>query len=132
MTSRMSNERSSSTNHVEREQEAVVDKNHAFSHVKGVKGIAQEIEVRTSYEQGNSDEELAKRAIHSLGWNVSIPDNKVQVKVQQGWVTLTGEVRGAHKAQVGLNPAGRPAETFPAYCRPMAHSTSHVRRTRPI
>lgn len=62
------------------------------AHVKGVKGIAQEIEVRTSYEQGNSDEELAKRAIHSLGWNVSIPDNKVQVKVQQGWVTLTGEV----------------------------------------
>ncbi|PJI53084.1 hypothetical protein CTI14_33390, partial [Methylobacterium radiotolerans] len=26
------------------------------------------------------------------GWNVSIPDNKVQVKVQHGWVTLTGEV----------------------------------------
>lgn len=62
------------------------------AHVKGVKGIAQELEVRTGYEQGNSDEELAKRAITSIGWNVSIPDNKVQVKVQHGWVTLTGEV----------------------------------------
>ncbi len=60
--------------------------------MKGVKGIAQELEVRTGYEQGNSDEELAKRAITSIGWNVSIPDNKVQVKVQHGWVTLTGEV----------------------------------------
>ncbi|WP_059371388.1 BON domain-containing protein [Achromobacter sp. PD1] len=62
------------------------------AHVKGVKGIAQEIEVRTKYEQGNSDDELAKRALNSIGWNSSIPDNKVQVKVQQGWVTLSGEV----------------------------------------
>lgn len=62
------------------------------AHVKGVKGIAQEIEVRTGYEQGNSDDELAKRALNSIGWNVSIPGDKVQVKVQQGWVTLSGEV----------------------------------------
>lgn len=62
------------------------------AHVKGVKGIAQDIEVRTSYEQGNSDDELAKRALNTIGWNVSIPDGKVQVKVQQGWVTLNGEV----------------------------------------
>ncbi|NMK46469.1 BON domain-containing protein [Achromobacter sp. Bel] len=61
-------------------------------HVKGVKGIAEDIEVRTNYEQGSSDDELAKRALSSIGWNVSVPDSKVQVKVQQGWVTLSGEV----------------------------------------
>lgn len=68
------------------------DAEKVAAHVKGVRGIAQDIEVRTGYEQGNSDDELAKRALNSIGWNASIPDNKVQVKVQQGWVTLTGEV----------------------------------------
>ncbi|MFY3551546.1 BON domain-containing protein [Achromobacter insolitus] len=68
------------------------DAEKVAAHVKGVRGIAQDIEVRTGYEKGNSDDELAKRALNSIAWNVSIPDNKVQVKVQQGWVTLTGEV----------------------------------------
>ncbi|AOU93363.1 BON domain-containing protein [Achromobacter ruhlandii] len=61
--------------------------------VKGVKGIAQDIEVRASYEHGNSDEELARRALHSIAWNVAVPDNQVQVKVQHGWITLGGAVR---------------------------------------
>lgn len=68
------------------------DAEKIVTHVKGVKGIAQDIEVRTDYQQGNSDDELAKRALTSIGWNVSVPDNKVRVKVQQGWVTLSGEV----------------------------------------
>ena len=60
--------------------------------VKGVKGIAQEIEVRPFGTNQTADDEIAKRAVNSINWNTSIPDDAVKVKVQKGWVTLTGKV----------------------------------------
>ncbi len=60
--------------------------------VKGVKGIAQEIEVRPFGTNRTADDEIAKRAINTINWNTSVPDNAVQVKVQNGWLTLTGKV----------------------------------------
>jgi osmotically-inducible protein OsmY len=60
--------------------------------VKGVKGIAEEIEVRPFGTNRTADDEIAKRAINSIDWNTSVPDDAVQVKVQKGWVTLTGKV----------------------------------------
>jgi osmotically-inducible protein OsmY len=60
--------------------------------VKGVKGIAEEIEVRLIGQKGTADDEIAKRAVNAVTWNVSIPKDKVQVKVQDGWITLTGKV----------------------------------------
>lgn len=60
--------------------------------VKGVKGIAQEIEVRPFGSNRTADDEIAKRAVNTINWNTSVPDGAVQVKVQKGWVTLTGTV----------------------------------------
>jgi osmotically-inducible protein OsmY len=60
--------------------------------VKGVKGIAEEIEVRLLGQKGTADDEIAKRAVNAITWNVSIPRDKVQVKVQDGWITLTGKL----------------------------------------
>jgi osmotically-inducible protein OsmY len=60
--------------------------------VKGVKGIAEEIEVRLVGQKGTADDEIAKRAVNAITWNVSIPRDKVQVKVQGGWITLTGKL----------------------------------------
>ncbi|CAB3903672.1 BON domain-containing protein [Achromobacter ruhlandii] len=82
------------------------DAERIVSHLKGVKGIAQDLEVRTALQQQNSDDELARRAISSIGWNGSVPDGKVQVKVQQGWVTLTGQV-GWHYQRAAAESAVR-------------------------
>ena len=60
--------------------------------VKGVRGIAQEIEVRYPGGAGTSDDEVAKRVLDTLKWSTMVPDGKVQVKVQDGWVTLTGKL----------------------------------------
>lgn len=60
--------------------------------VKGVKGIAQEIEVRPFGTNRMADDEIAKRAVNSISWNTSIPDDAVQGKVQAGLLTLTGTV----------------------------------------
>ncbi|RUW86905.1 BON domain-containing protein [Mesorhizobium sp. M7A.F.Ca.US.010.02.1.1] len=60
--------------------------------VKGVKGLAEEIEVRLVGQKGTADDEIAKRAVDAVTWNVSIPRDKVQVKVRDGWITLTGKL----------------------------------------
>lgn len=60
--------------------------------VKGVKGIAQEIEVRPLGSHQTADDEIARRALNMINWNTVVPDGTVQVKVQNGWVTLTGKV----------------------------------------
>lgn len=64
----------------------------AARRVKGVKAVAEEIEVRLPFDTNRSDEEIAAAAIERLSWNVSVPKDSVQVKVERGWVTLTGQV----------------------------------------
>jgi len=64
----------------------------AAHRVKGVKAVAEEIEVRLPFESKRTDEEVATAAIERLSWTVSVPKDSVQVKVEKGWVTLTGQV----------------------------------------
>jgi len=61
--------------------------------VKGVRAIAQEIEVRLPSDQKRSDDEIARRMIDILLWDVTMPNGAVTVKVEHGLVTLGGEVR---------------------------------------
>ena len=60
--------------------------------VKGVKAIAQEIEVRLPWDKKVHDDEIAKRAIDILAWNTLVPDNSIKVLVRDGFVTLSGQV----------------------------------------
>lgn len=64
----------------------------ATRRIKGVKAIAQDIEVRPAGTHKTADDEIAKRAVNTLGWHVTVPKDAVQVKVQNGWVTLNGRV----------------------------------------
>jgi osmotically-inducible protein OsmY len=80
----------------------------AVARVKGVRGIAEEIQVRYPGGPKTSDDEIAKRAVDTLKWSTVVPDDRVQVKVQDGWVTLTGKLdwnyqkTGAADAVLGL------------------------------
>jgi len=60
--------------------------------VKGVKAVAEEIEVLLPFATKRGDEEIAAAAIERLSWDVSVPRDAVMVKVEKGWLTLTGEV----------------------------------------
>jgi hyperosmotically inducible protein len=64
----------------------------AARRVKGVHAIAENIEVRYSYQNKTADDQIAKRAIDLLNWDVLIPNGAVDVLVQDGWVTLSGNV----------------------------------------
>ncbi|MDF2118607.1 BON domain-containing protein [Roseiarcaceae bacterium H3SJ34-1] len=60
--------------------------------VKGVRAVAQEIEVRYPSDKKSSDDEIASRALNIIAWDATVPDGEIQVKVQDGWITLSGEV----------------------------------------
>ena len=64
----------------------------AAKRVKGVRAIAQEIEIRFPNDKKTSDDQIAKRALDIIAWDSTIPKDKVLVKVQNGFVTLSGEV----------------------------------------
>ncbi|MGH1590345.1 BON domain-containing protein [Methylobacterium phyllosphaerae] len=64
----------------------------AAQKVRGVRGVVEEIKVRFGGQAPPRDEDLAHRAVQMLDWSVTVPKNAVQVKVQDGWVTLTGTV----------------------------------------
>lgn len=64
----------------------------AARRVKGVKAIAEEIEVRLPSDTKHADDEIAARAINILKWQVGLPADRITIRVEHGVVTLTGEV----------------------------------------
>lgn len=60
--------------------------------IKGVRGYAEEIEVRFPGERHMADDLLAARAADLIKWNAMVPPDAVKVKVQKGYMTLTGAV----------------------------------------
>lgn len=64
----------------------------AARRVKGVKAIAQEIEVRLPSDTRRADDEIAARAVDILKWQVGVPADRIGVKVEKGILYLTGEV----------------------------------------
>lgn len=65
----------------------------AAQRVKGVKAVVEEIEVRLPFDGTRTDEDIAAAIIERLAWDVSVPSDAVKVKVEGGWVTLSGEVK---------------------------------------
>ena len=63
----------------------------AVRRVKGVRAIAQEIEVRFPSDKKIADDEIAKRALDILHWSL-VPSDVVKLTVQNGLITLNGEV----------------------------------------
>jgi len=74
----------------------------AVERVEGVRGIVNKIEVKPIGEF--SDADIAREAADALRWNLMVPPGKVIPKVENGYITLTGEVnyefqrRAAEKA----------------------------------
>lgn len=63
----------------------------AVLNLTDVKGLAQKIHVFADIESLDTDEEIARRLIRMIGWNIS-KERDVRVRVEDRWVTLTGHV----------------------------------------
>lgn len=64
----------------------------AAHRVKGVKAVANDIEVRLLPSSERTDAEIAAAATQALRWNAFLPLENIDVTVSNGWVTLRGEV----------------------------------------
>jgi osmotically-inducible protein OsmY len=62
----------------------------AAERVEGVRGIVNKIDVKIVGEY--TDEDIAREAADALRWNLMVPQGKVLPKVENGYITLTGEV----------------------------------------
>jgi osmotically-inducible protein OsmY len=63
----------------------------AVRRVKGVRAIAEEIEVRLPSDKRRADDEIAARALSILNWDSVVPSDGITVKVEKGILTLSGE-----------------------------------------
>ena len=60
--------------------------------MKGVRAIAQEIEVRPVGSHVTADDEIARRVSEALRWSNTVPSDAIKATVEDGYVTLTGSL----------------------------------------
>lgn len=64
----------------------------AAHRVRGVRAVANDIEVRLPTDAKRTDADIAAAATRALEWDAFVPIEDLDVTVSKGWVTLRGEV----------------------------------------
>jgi osmotically-inducible protein OsmY len=62
------------------------------SRIRGVRAIANDLEVKLPSSSNRPDPDIARAALDALKWNITVPKDRIKVKVEKGWVTLEGDV----------------------------------------
>jgi osmotically-inducible protein OsmY len=68
----------------------------AAERVAGVRAVAQELTVKVPDAFRRTDTELAHQVVNALSWDIEVPGT-VKAKVEDGWLTLDGEVEWAYQ-----------------------------------
>ena len=64
----------------------------AIKRVSGVRAVAEEIKVEYHNNNKRNDGQIAQAIVDALKLNSAIPQEEVEVKVENGWVYLSGQV----------------------------------------
>ncbi|AZA92912.1 MULTISPECIES: BON domain-containing protein [Chryseobacterium] len=64
----------------------------AAKKVAGVKALVEDIEVKFPSSWKKTDAEVATEVLNTFKSNYTIPDNNIKIKVEDGWVTLEGQL----------------------------------------
>ena len=74
--------------------------------VSGVRVVIEKIDVKLDKCHGEKDDiEIAGDLIKAVKWNRQIPKDKIQAKVEDGWVTLEGEVEWNYQREAAYDIA---------------------------
>ncbi len=76
---------------------------NAAKKVIGVKALVENIEVKFASNWTKTNLEIANEVIAALKSNWSVPNDKVTVKVEDGWVTLGGELPWNYQKEAAKN-----------------------------
>ena len=79
----------------------------AAHRVKGVRAVANDIEVRLPAFSERTDADIASAVVRALEWDAFIPIDKVDVTVAKGWVTLEGDLEYPHQKDEAERAARR-------------------------
>lgn len=66
---------------------------NAARKVANVKAVAEDIQVGPLPGYQRTDTEIAEAVVNALKWNSNVPDDRIKIKVDDGVVTLDGEVK---------------------------------------
>ena len=77
----------------------------AAKKVGGVKAVVEEIKVNPYKSGKKNDSEIATEVLNALKWSCEIPNDKIQVKVEDGWVTLEGELNWNYQKEAATKVA---------------------------
>jgi osmotically-inducible protein OsmY len=76
----------------------------AAKNVAGVKAVVEKIEIKISHTWGKKeDNELATEVFNAFKWNLRVPNDKIKVKVEKGWVTLEGELNWNYEREAAID-----------------------------
>jgi osmotically-inducible protein OsmY len=76
---------------------------NAAKKVIGVKAVAEDIQVGVSPASNKTDAEIALQVVNALKWDTLVPDENIKVKVEDGVVTLEGDVQWAYQRKAAHN-----------------------------
>lgn len=71
----------------------------AVERVAGVRALAVEIAVKLPGSGMRSDTEIAHVAASALKWQTFLPEGAIQLMVESGWITLSGQVEWEYQRQ---------------------------------
>lgn len=70
---------------------------HAAKHVAGVKAVVEKIEIQLESWGKKDDNEIANEALKALKWNWQVVNDKIKLQVEDGWITLEGELEWSYQ-----------------------------------
>lgn len=69
-----------------------IEAEEATKKVTGVKAVVEKIEIKFEGMGRKNDNEIASDALSALKWNWGVSNDKVKIKVEDGWVSMEGEL----------------------------------------
>jgi osmotically-inducible protein OsmY len=72
----------------------------AAQRVSGVKALAVEMDVRLLDASQRNDADIARSAEQAILWTSYLPKDSIEIMVEKGWITLTGEVDWEYQRSV--------------------------------
>jgi osmotically-inducible protein OsmY len=77
---------------------------NAAKNVLGVQVVVENIEIHFSSEWAKkTDNDIATEVVNALKYNWQVPEEKVHVKVEHGWITLEGELQWDFQREAAKN-----------------------------
>jgi len=74
----------------------------AAKNVSGVKAVVEKIEIKFSSIGKKNDNEIATEVLNAMKWNWEVPEDRIKVKVEDGWIALEGLLQWQYQKEAAI------------------------------